>query len=126
MDSKLVGTWELESYEIISREGIAQEWGTHVRGLLVYTPEGFVSVAVNKDPVATGKPEKDLLDSMMFDTGSFEELGGDVVHHVAVSSDPERVGKELTRHVHLEGEVLTLTTPPEAGGIGKLVWNRLS
>jgi hypothetical protein len=52
-----------------------------------------------------------------------------VVHHVEVSLTPDWAGGDQVRHYKLEGNRLTLTTPPTLfGGVEQvttLVWERL-
>jgi hypothetical protein len=60
--------------------------------------------------------------------GKYEYLGDRVIHKIEAAFFPNRVGTEQTRFVHLEGDTLTLTTPPMvlAGVLrtGRIVWRR--
>src|SRR3954469_5751712 len=46
--ARLHGVWELESFSILDNEQKRQPWGFDATGLLIYTPDGYVSVAINR------------------------------------------------------------------------------
>ena len=141
MNSVYNGTWHLEAFTIAHPEKGTRDWGTNLRGLLIYSSTGHVSVAINKDVKrdttagATASPtdttaaaaptDKDLLDSMLFYAGTFSVNGTVITHHVTIASNPARIGKEMIRFAALAGDVLTLTTPEDSYGTAKLVWRRI-
>ena len=133
MNSVFNGTWQLEAFTITHPEKGTRDWGTNLRGLLIYSSTGHVSVAINKDVkrdttvvAATTTPaDKDLLDAMLFYAGTFSVNGTVITHHVTIASNPARVGKEMIRFAALAGDVLTLTTPEESYGTANLVWRRI-
>jgi hypothetical protein len=116
----LIGSWELESFEIDGAGSAARPWGRNARGLLIYAPSGHMSVSINKDP-AGHSPQ----DSILFYAGTFETKGDTVYHQVTVASNPARVGRDMIRFAKVDGDRLTLTTPQESYGKAKLVWRRL-
>ena len=125
MKSLYCGTWALEAFTIVHPEKGKREWGANLRGLLVYSSTGHVSVAINKNIKESGNPDKDILDAMLFYAGTFEVSGTTISHNVTIASSPSRVGREMIRYASLEGDVLTLTTPEESYGKATLVWRRL-
>lgn len=125
MNLNPIGSWELKSFEIESPEKGMRPWGTNTRGLLVYSATGHVSVAINKDIVATGNPDKDLFDSILFYAGTYKVEENVVRHQVTIASNPARVGKEMVRFATLDGNNLTIKTPQESYGTATIVWRKL-
>jgi hypothetical protein len=125
MNSFYCGTWALEAFTIEHPEKGKREWGSNLRGLLIYSSTGHVSVAINKDIKESGNPDKDTLDAMLFYAGTFEVSGTTISHNVTIASSPSRVGREMIRYASLDGDLLTLTTPQESYGTAKLVWRRI-
>ncbi len=125
MNSFYCGTWALEAFTIEHPEKGKREWGSNLRGLLIYSSTGHVSVAINKDIKESGNSDKDTLDAMLFYAGTFEVSGTTISHNVTIASSPARVGREMIRYAHLDGDLLTLTTPQESYGTAKLVWRRI-
>jgi len=67
MKKSVIGVWNLEAFTIFPKEGGSRPWGEGLRGLLIYTESGHVSVSINKDLVSkSGNAEKDALDSVLF------------------------------------------------------------
>lgn len=126
MNLNPIGSWELMSFEIDSPEKGKRPWGANTRGLLMYSETGHVSVAINKDVVSTGNPDKDLFDSILFYAGTYTLDGNVVRHQVTLASSPSRVGKEMIRFASLNGDLLTITTPQESYGTATIVWRRIS
>ena len=59
--------------------------------------------------------------------GRYDVTADAVSHHVELSLFPNWVGRDQLRFVELDGDQLTLTTPPvQAGGqtVNRLVWER--
>ena len=126
MNSVYNGTWQLEAFTITQPEKGTRDWGTNVRGLLIYSSTGHVSVAINRDIINAAAPsDKELLDAMLFYAGTFSVNGTVITHHVTIASNPARIGKEMIRFAALAGDVLTLTTPEESYGTANLVWRRI-
>ena len=125
MNLNPIGSWELKSFEIESPENGKRPWGTNTRGLLVYSATGHVSVAINKDIVNTGTPDKDLFDSILFYAGTYKVEENVVRHQVTLASNPARVGKEMVRYATLDGNDLTIKTPQESYGTATIVWRKL-
>lgn len=126
MRDEIFGSWSLERFDIVSPEGVAKPWGENVSGLLIYSPDGHMSVSINR---ALDKSEsnesKAIFDSILFYSGTFQIDGNVIRHQVTQASNPSRVGKEMIRYAELTEGLLVLTTPKENFGTAKLVWRKI-
>lgn len=140
MTHPIIGTWKLVSCETrTSDDRIFQPLGTNPVGYLVYTDNGFMSVAIMKSDrlrfqvgdIAGATPEEKIAaaDSFISYCGSYKLEAQKVVHHVHVSFFPNWVGIDQVRFVELMGDRLTLSTPPipvyGVEQVGYLVWERV-
>ncbi len=141
----LAGVWRLVSVETIRPNGevIYPFYGKHPEGLLMYDQSGWMSVQIVSDP----KPSLPATDSRAdflaapasekavaadgyyayFGTWSLDGAGTTVIHHVQQSLLPGEHGESSPRHLHLDGNRLTLyATVHEMGEAHerKLVWER--
>src|SRR4051812_37006678 len=91
--SPLVGTWALEGSENYLPGGTIVPYCTGAHGFIIYTKEGYVSVALNcaKAPVdEEGQPEKEPADAtgrMYFYTGTYSYDGKTATHTILNSSE---------------------------------------
>ena len=120
----LTGTWTLLTYTIINQEGtkLAEPFGPHPQGLLIYTENGFMSghiMSNNRPPSQSHLPHKASPEEkiLAFDTylgycGTYELLQDRVIHHVTTCHFPNWIGTDLIRIMQLDGNLLTLTAPP--------------
>lgn len=137
----LVGTWKLVSVEMRYSNGdVRYPWGTHANGHLLYSAEGYMSVAL-----ATG--ERPLFTTEDILTGSLEEQaqaarsyvsyggtyelqeGNEITHHVEISLFPNWVGQAQLRYIEVvDDKQLILRTAPILAngkqGTGYLIWSR--
>ncbi|PWU15991.1 MAG: hypothetical protein C5B49_11160 [Bdellovibrio sp.] len=51
------GTWHLKSFNILFEDGTWKPWGKDVAGLLIYTPDDYVSVAINRN-IGSSRPQR--------------------------------------------------------------------
>lgn len=124
MKDQIVGTWALDAFTIYPKEGGSRPWGQDVRGLLVYTDSGHVSVAINRS--AASDSPKDVLDSVLFYAGTYSVEGNTIRHQVTQATNPARIGREMIRYAELDHSTLTLTTPDESFGKATLVWRKIA
>ena len=126
MHDSIIGTWKLESFNIIEPKGETRLWGHNTAGLLLYTIDGHMSVSINRaiDPLGSSSP-KDLFDSILFYAGTFSIEGNVISHKVTNASNPSRIGKEMIRYAKLQEGLLELKSPVESFGQAVLVWQRL-
>ena len=125
MQSPLVDTWKLLSFESQSAAGdTAYPFGEHPHGLLMYDSHGRMSVVLTRadrpafasgDP-ARGTPEeiKAAFEGFNAYCGTYtvDTTRGTVTHHVEANSFPNWVGTDQQRFFTLSERRLTLRAPP--------------
>jgi len=127
-ETSLPGTYTLESFEIENPEGVCTPWGVNTRGLLIYTPDGYMSVSINKDVDAAQSGDAEfeaIFDSILFYSGTYQLEGNLIRHQVTQASSPARIGREMLRYASWNGPCVTLVTPKESFGRAILVWRKV-
>lgn len=135
-----IGTWRLLSYEVRSSTGETRyPWGQDPVGLLMYSDDGYVSVAMmsadrpgfSAKDIKKGTIEEKMaaVDTYISYSGRYEILKDTVIHHVEVSLFPNWVGNDQIRTYEFDGNRLRLSTEPIVAGEKKwtshLVWERV-
>jgi hypothetical protein len=138
-ENSLIGTWRLVSYEQRgSDDRVSFPLGRQPLGYLVYAADGYMSVQMmaRQRPglpggdVGAGSTEDKAaaLDTYRAYCGPYEIAGDRVIHHVQISSWPNRAGTDLVRLMtFVEGRLHLRTAPFNAGGVtqtAELVWVR--
>jgi hypothetical protein len=140
--SEFVGAWRLVSYSASGTGGeTVYPMGPNARGRLIYEGGGRMAVQIGDpdrsafttaDPGAAADGEvRAAFHGYLayFGTYTVEPDRGVVVHHLEMCLNPNWIGVDQVRYFDLQGDRLTLVTPPMAGGGGKLVatliWERL-
>lgn len=121
----LVGSWQLEKYEISDQKGQpVLLWGSSASGLLIYLNNGFMSVQVSNnnrplfanDDLRAGSTEEIFQAftgyTAYFGTYDYQKKSNCVFHYVDQSVFPNWNGVTHTRYVSLQDNKLTLRTPP--------------
>lgn len=128
--SKLIGTWVLLEYRTESLKSKQVEWpfGSCPKGILIYSPEGYMSAQVMRPgtPKHQGQEflsgtDEQLAEAMRHylaysgrftvpDMASTEKSTRRVIHEVEMSSYPNWIGTTQERVAHIEGDVLELST----------------
>jgi len=138
---ELVGAWSLQSWSIAysDREDFGEPFGDAPQGLLLYTEEGWMAVAVSRagrerlpeniSPRAL-PPERlaELYATSFHYCGRYRLEGNSVVHEVLLSHSPNFVGTSQKRHVELDGDTLVLSSAERIGTQERfhtMVWHRL-
>jgi hypothetical protein len=136
----LTGSWTLVEYTSTDQDGVVtRPFGTNLHGLLVYTPEGYMSVQIMKsirpnfalNDLFSGTTEERAAATASYIAyaGRYTLAAEQVTHHVELSLFPNWVGDDQVRYWTVEGEYLTLRTPPmRTGGkdhVGRLKWRRV-
>lgn len=140
--SDLVGTWRLESWTIgySDRDELTTPFGEDPEGLLLYTDDGWMSASVSRAgrelfPADASPRELDdgqkarAFGSYFHYAGRYRVDGGDVIHSVGQSLNPNFVGSEQLRHAELDGHTLVLSGKDQAGAVTRyhsLVWHRVA
>ena len=119
----LTGAWRLHDYILVDADGNKRRpFRDGSTGLLIYTANGFMSVATMMIDDETGET------ALLSYHGPFDLYEDRVVHHIEISNDAALVGRDNVRYPALEGETLTLTARPSLfGGEGTeaaIVWRR--
>ena len=130
---RLVGSWELVSYEIIAADG-ARRPGNYDRGQITYAASGRMSAhLMHSSNKADASPATDELRAAAFRRylgyyGPFvvDTAAGTVTHLVEGSSNPSWVGSKQLRYFQLspDGAQLTLSLRDGARTTHSLVWKR--
>jgi hypothetical protein len=136
----LVGTWRLISWENRGLDGeVVYPLGEDAVGYIMYTPDGYMFVAIMRSDRAKFAAE-DLLSGGMEEKayaagtyvsycGRYEFRGDTVIHHVELSLFPNWVGVEQERLIEVRGDRLTISTRPMLfGGAQRsahLIWERV-
>lgn len=137
----VVGTWKLVSASATTADGKTNDapYGPEPTVALTYTREGRMSLIVSysgrrllsgADRIAAPPAERAAAFATSFAYAGRYSLSGDtVVHHVEIATVQNWVGTELRRIVRIEGNRLTLRTPPlSVAGVvqtSELVWQRI-
>jgi hypothetical protein len=140
---QLVGAWELTSYveRDVTNGEENQPFGERPVGLILYTPDGYMSAQLqraDRAPFADGdllraSPEEYAAagNSYLAYSGRFfvDEGKKSLIHEMAVSFFPNWFGRRQVRIVKIAGDVLQLSTdgPQRFNGTLKtaaLTWRR--
>ncbi len=141
LGARLVGHWSLESFEALSDGSAEYPFGPGAVGQITYDRAGHMAVQIMKSgrrPFASGDQAAGSVEEVSaaftgyvayYGTYSVDERAGVVTHHIAASMFPNWVGSEQQREVLLEGDRLTLSTPPTLfqgrQRVFRLAWKRL-
>jgi len=139
--NNLVGTWKLVSVVSKTDKGGVNStvFGANPKGFITYNSEGRMSVviaydgrkplSVNDALAAPVEERAQAFATAIAYAGTYTFTGDKVVHHVEVALNPNLVNTDLTRRVKIEGDRVTLSTPPIShGGVMQtyeLTWERL-
>ena len=139
--SSIVGTWRLISMdrEVLKTKVVSHAFGGHAAGLLTYTSDGrMMAMIVDStrkppaQPTATDAEALGLYRTMLAYAGTYRIQGNEIIIHVELSWDQTLTGTDQKRFFKLEGNRLTITTPPLVSAfLGKqttittLVWERV-
>lgn len=113
MNSLIIGTWKLKSFEVKTKNGeVIYPYGEDATGLVIYSNTGFYSIQFMPKIQFTG----DLKGISYFGTYEYNREKDYIIHHVEGSlySGIENVDK--IRYSKIRGKHLTLTCPP-------LIWD---
>jgi hypothetical protein len=118
------GTWDLVRFEVIDSEGLRTSWGENASGLLIYAPNGFMSVSIHSQAILRSEEAQEILDGILFYSGRYRVQSGEIRHQVLHASDPRRIGSEMLREVRHSDGLMTLTARGDFG-VAELCWRRL-
>ncbi len=99
---KLIGVWSLDEFKVHRASGKLFSWPGKQNGTLIYTDNGFVSVAQNREPLKNPSDE-DKKRVSNFYTATYElDLVNHRVFHTGLQSSVDSViGLRMEREVKL-------------------------
>jgi len=122
LDETAVGTWRLISFaaQDVETGAVTRPWGDAPIGFLTYTRGGRMSAVLTagQRQAESGSAEQRMqARAQLFMTqtayaGTYTLTPDGVVHHVEVASFPDWVGRDQVRFATLDGDTLTIRTPP--------------
>jgi hypothetical protein len=135
----LAGSWKLVSAVCATAEGVAtRPYGDHPVGFITYTNDGRIWAIIaegDRHPLsgdwvsAPASERAAAFAACLAYTGRYTVSGDQVVHHIEAATVENWVHTEQVRFFALEGDRLTLRTPPlpfrGARQIFEVVWERL-
>jgi Lipocalin-like domain len=141
--TNLIGGWTLQSYEARSIDGstVTYPLGAHAQGIIMYTPDGYMSAQLMRSDrlkLSDDDMQPDSLDELAAAASGYLSYSGPyrvvrddlIAHHIAISLLPNWIGGTQYRAARLHGSVLELS-PPAPILIGgerlnaRLVWRRV-
>jgi len=109
MNSLIVGTWKLKSFEVHLKNGeVTYPFGEDATGLIVYTDTGFFSVQYMPKEQGSG----DLRGISYFGKFEYNREKDYVIHHMEGTLFPNTEGFDKLRYAQVRGKKLKLTCPP--------------
>src|SRR5262249_22022842 len=122
VDETVVGTWRLISFaaQDVETGTVTRPWGDAPVGFLTYTRGGRMSAVLTAGQRQTESGSADqriqaraqLFATQTAYAGTYTLTPDGVVHHVEVASFPDWVGHDQVRYASVDGEMLTIKTPP--------------
>jgi hypothetical protein len=126
------------SYEAHADDEIFYPLGQDAVGYIMYLPDGYMSVSMmaagranfTSSDLQGATDEENMAAASTYVSycGKYDYQGDRVIHKIEAALFPNRVGSEQVRFIDLDGDTLTLTTPPMliAGKSrsGRIVWYR--
>ena len=134
----LVGSWRLERWEITypATGRTSTPFGDDAEGLIVYAPDGCMSVVLRKRARLPGRSARDTalselekaacFSSYMHYAGRWRIDGRDVVHEIEHALHPDLAGTQQRRHVELDGDMLLLMGDERYDAAGSVRTHRVS
>ena len=137
-DLPVLGAWRLISYartDAVTGEK-SRPWGENPTGYLMYLPDGHMSAVLTSEGRSSvaytdekfHEKEAQLFSSMVAYSGTYTVQGDTVTHHVEVAWQPSWVGSNQIRYAKLDGDSLTIRTPPQMfegkNYVFDLIWKR--
>jgi hypothetical protein len=130
----LLGAWRLVNWSLVYADARPPEFpmGEDAQGIIIYTPDGHVSATIMRKArpaAAPGTPAEaaEAYAEAFAYAGRYALRDGTVYHSIEIATSPALIGITSTRHIHLEGDVLTLSGPDFAAGsprTQRIVWRR--
>lgn len=119
----IVGTWNLVSITTETAETgeVTQPYGEHPRGRLTYTPGGHMMATLTSEGrkqiganrfTGSVEDQAEAYKTMIGYAGTYTLTDTGIIHHVEIASIESWVGSDQARFTKLEGDTLTIKSPP--------------
>ena len=108
----LVGTWKLEAFQIEFENHERQDAYDQPCGSLIITPDGRMLAIVADNGRQLNDPSSSLFDRMMAYSGPCHVSDDCFTTDVDVAWHPSWLGTKQTRYFKIEGDMLSIITPP--------------
>ena len=134
---RLIGVWRLVSFEVHTpSQPVRRPFGPDAIGILIYTADGTMAGQLMRpgrtsfaSSTITRGSDAELVEAAtgyVAYAGTYSVTEHSVIHHVTMALFPNLVGTDQHRGVVFDGELLELHTPPDAGRVMILRWQRTS
>ncbi|HEU5327080.1 MAG TPA: lipocalin-like domain-containing protein [Thermomicrobiales bacterium] len=132
----LLGAWQLVSMAYLDEAGnvLGYPYGEQASGYIMYAPDGHMAVLITSADRRGSDDQREqaaaTAETCLAYAGPYDYQGDRVIHHLRVSLDPDEAGAERIRFIALDGDRLTLTSPPAPWRDGtrttRIIWERVS
>lgn len=122
MSQKFVGVWKLVSFQFHRGDQITYPAGENPLGYLMYTSNGYMSAqvmaeerqqfAVDDPRGGTFEEYADAMKTYSGYCGTYEVRENVIIHNMEVSWYPNWTGTQIIRYFKLDGDMLTVNSPP--------------
>lgn len=116
----ILGTWYLLKYTLVDQEGRRKDIAEGIKGQLVYTQDGSVSVVI----VLTSPVDRTSQMNTICYSGRYRFEDENIVHEIYVSDKSSYINSSQVRSIDISNNILTLTAPPIAGVTHIVRWQR--
>jgi hypothetical protein len=132
----LIGIWKPISWTLTDQAGHQHyPFGVDVQGVLIYTPEGYMSVHLMKANRSTFQSIGTVFDvtleqaldsyqSYVSYCGLYEMTADKILHHVTMHTNPNWIGTTQVRPFKMDGDLLHLSHPLEHWH-SLLIWQKI-
>lgn len=121
--SSIVGVWKLTAFSTknVTTNTVSKPFGEHPSGYFFFTRGGnvaFFAVGQDRKPPAASTAPTDAERAELYKTmiaaftGTYKVEGGRVVMQVDASWNQAWTGTQQPRNIQIDGNLLTVTTPP--------------
>ncbi len=133
-EAELIGAWDAAGQDRLGPDGrVSGAVGATAPGRIIYTAEHQMMVlAITSEDLPKAAPEQlderaraAIASACTAYAGRWELTGDQLLHHIDIAIFPAWMNSTRVRFPSLSGDLLTLTTLPEAdGSVSRIYWRR--